>query len=92
MYRKYKSLSEKTYSVKLEQLSRAISNQSEETVRDILNSGFSVKEIGSEGTSSPLHIAAKNGNINILESLLDAKANINARNDNDITPIEKLAN
>lgn len=72
-------------------LTRAVANDDLEEVRDMLVKGANPNEKDENyDTITPLFVAVENGNIEMVEMLINFGANVNARNGSKQTPLMRL--
>ncbi len=61
-------------------------------IRELVQAGASIDHCGGVQRSTPLHEAARHGNVLIIQALLDAGANPEARDKKGLTPFDRAVN
>ena len=67
-------------------LFQAIAQEDNETVKNLINSGFKINTKDSRNNTA-LHVAVEHGNLEIVKFLLERGADVNAKNKSNLTPI-----
>ncbi len=73
-----------------EQFWTAVDQDDAEAVEYMVGDDININYRGENGCT-PLHIAAWNGNLDIVRMLLDAGAKVNLRDDDGMTPLRRVS-
>src|SRR5262249_3984053 len=63
-----------------------------EAIRLLINHGSDVNQVTGVGGMTPLHMAARRGTAEVAEALIDAGADIEAKDKNGETPLRRAVN